>query len=481
MGFTPRRRRRDGALELPRRPAGACGGRRRLASRERGRRHGRAAARLRQLPPADAAPGAGRPLRAPRRARPLPHLRPGLVRRLGDGAADRPRAARADRRRWPSARALPHEMLRADPRCPRCAGRLKTVHNQSRWGRSLQLQCERRHGAYQSFAQFLRGEGAAAADVADRSRQAAARPRPDRLPQLRRRDRQGRRALPLVPLDPEPARRRPPRARARSGRHDRAAGVHRDRGAAGRAAVRGLRRGAARRRDDQLLAVRRDARDHEPGRRARPGAGARAGAARGRGAAFARGRQAPPRRARRGPAAPARVGGGDGGRGRRASAAAASTRPTGARSPLAGNPCSPSSRSRSCSGSDGTPAGTEVFLARPAPTRSPQRRARHAPACSRGRRAVIGTLCALGAIALWATLASLGVALAHVPPFLLTGLALRRRQRAVVAAGAPMAGSGVDARCSASTACSASTSCSSSRCAPRRRSRPTSSTTSGRC
>lgn len=31
---------------------------------------------------------------------------------------------------------------------------------------------------------------------------------------------------------------------------------------------------------------------------------------------------------------------------------------------------------------------------------------------------------ALGAIALWATLATLGVALAHVPPFLLTGLAL---------------------------------------------------------
>jgi len=38
--------------------------------------------------------------------------------------------------------------------------------------------------------------------------------------------------------------------------------------------------------------------------------------------------------------------------------------------------------------------------------------------------ALTGTLCALGAIALWATLASLGVALAHVPPFLLTGLAL---------------------------------------------------------
>jgi drug/metabolite transporter (DMT)-like permease len=35
-----------------------------------------------------------------------------------------------------------------------------------------------------------------------------------------------------------------------------------------------------------------------------------------------------------------------------------------------------------------------------------------------------GTLYALAAIVLWATLASLGVALAHVPPFLLTGLAL---------------------------------------------------------
>jgi hypothetical protein len=31
---------------------------------------------------------------------------------------------------------------------------------------------------------------------------------------------------------------------------------------------------------------------------------------------------------------------------------------------------------------------------------------------------------ALGAIALWASLATLGVSLRHVPPFLLTGLAL---------------------------------------------------------
>jgi ribosomal protein S26 len=58
-----------------------------------------------------------------------------------------------------AARALPHEMLRADPRCPRCAGALKIVHNQSRWGRSSQLQCVRRHGAYQSFAQFLGEKG----------------------------------------------------------------------------------------------------------------------------------------------------------------------------------------------------------------------------------------------------------------------------------------------------------------------------------
>ena len=58
-----------------------------------------------------------------------------------------------------SARALPHEMLRPDARCPRCDGALAIVHNQSRWGRSSQLQCRRRHGAYQSFAQFLQEKG----------------------------------------------------------------------------------------------------------------------------------------------------------------------------------------------------------------------------------------------------------------------------------------------------------------------------------
>ncbi|HEY4958163.1 MAG TPA: hypothetical protein VII31_10145, partial [Caldimonas sp.] len=54
---------------------------------------------------------------------------------------------------------LPHGLLGADARCPRCAGTLQIVHNQSRWGHSSQLQCLRRHGAYQSFAQFLEEKG----------------------------------------------------------------------------------------------------------------------------------------------------------------------------------------------------------------------------------------------------------------------------------------------------------------------------------
>jgi hypothetical protein len=36
----------------------------------------------------------------------------------------------------------------------------------------------------------------------------------------------------------------------------------------------------------------------------------------------------------------------------------------------------------------------------------------------------MATLLALGAIALWSTLAWLGLALAHLPPFLLVGIAL---------------------------------------------------------
>ncbi|CAM5785416.1 hypothetical protein [Rhizobacter fulvus] len=54
---------------------------------------------------------------------------------------------------------LAHEVLRKEAACPRCSGGLKTIHNQTRWGRSLQLECLVRHGAYQSFAQFLQEKG----------------------------------------------------------------------------------------------------------------------------------------------------------------------------------------------------------------------------------------------------------------------------------------------------------------------------------
>jgi hypothetical protein len=54
---------------------------------------------------------------------------------------------------------LPHELLHDAVACPRCRGPMKIVHNQSRWGRSTQLQCEKRHGAYQSFAQYLGEKG----------------------------------------------------------------------------------------------------------------------------------------------------------------------------------------------------------------------------------------------------------------------------------------------------------------------------------
>jgi predicted nucleic acid-binding Zn ribbon protein len=57
------------------------------------------------------------------------------------------------------AQTLPHELLRADARCVRCSSGLKTVHNRTRWGQSLQLECLNRHGAYQSFAQFLQEKG----------------------------------------------------------------------------------------------------------------------------------------------------------------------------------------------------------------------------------------------------------------------------------------------------------------------------------
>jgi len=53
----------------------------------------------------------------------------------------------------------PHSTLKVDARCPRCSSGLKPVHNRSRWGRTLQLECRARHGAYQTFAQFLSEKG----------------------------------------------------------------------------------------------------------------------------------------------------------------------------------------------------------------------------------------------------------------------------------------------------------------------------------
>lgn len=58
-----------------------------------------------------------------------------------------------------AAQALAHTPLRPGLGCPRCRGAVRSVHNPSRWGRSLQLECMQRHGAYQSFAQFLQQKG----------------------------------------------------------------------------------------------------------------------------------------------------------------------------------------------------------------------------------------------------------------------------------------------------------------------------------
>jgi Zn-finger nucleic acid-binding protein len=58
------------------------------------------------------------------------------------------------------AQQLPHQALRSGLRCARCTGPVHTVHNQSRWGRSMQLECrDHKHGAYRSFAQFLSEKG----------------------------------------------------------------------------------------------------------------------------------------------------------------------------------------------------------------------------------------------------------------------------------------------------------------------------------
>lgn len=54
---------------------------------------------------------------------------------------------------------LPHRTLDAKAGCARCGAALKTVHNRSRWGASLHLECRAGHGAYQTFAQFLQEKG----------------------------------------------------------------------------------------------------------------------------------------------------------------------------------------------------------------------------------------------------------------------------------------------------------------------------------
>lgn len=66
---------------------------------------------------------------------------------------------------------LPHETVRPDLPCPRCRGPLKTVHNRTRWGPSLQLECTAGHGAWQTFGQFLAEKGLLRAmSSADRAR-----------------------------------------------------------------------------------------------------------------------------------------------------------------------------------------------------------------------------------------------------------------------------------------------------------------------
>jgi Zn-finger nucleic acid-binding protein len=62
--------------------------------------------------------------------------------------------------RMAQAQSLPHEVLRKEVRCPRCSLALTAVHNQTRWGHSLQLAClANRHGSYESFAEFLQEKG----------------------------------------------------------------------------------------------------------------------------------------------------------------------------------------------------------------------------------------------------------------------------------------------------------------------------------
>lgn len=61
--------------------------------------------------------------------------------------------------RMAAAQSLAHRTLDPQAGCARCRGALKTVHNRSRWGASLHLECQAGHGAYQPFGEFLREKG----------------------------------------------------------------------------------------------------------------------------------------------------------------------------------------------------------------------------------------------------------------------------------------------------------------------------------
>lgn len=58
-----------------------------------------------------------------------------------------------------AAQALPHQPRRPDAHCPRSRGGLKRVHNRTRWGPSLQLECLQGHGAWQTVAEYLSEKG----------------------------------------------------------------------------------------------------------------------------------------------------------------------------------------------------------------------------------------------------------------------------------------------------------------------------------
>lgn len=70
-----------------------------------------------------------------------------------------------------AAQQLPHHALAGQPPCPRCRGPVRAAHNLTRWGRSLHLECQQRHGAWQSFREFLAEKGLLRAQTsADRQR-----------------------------------------------------------------------------------------------------------------------------------------------------------------------------------------------------------------------------------------------------------------------------------------------------------------------